>query len=44
MTALLSRTEVRSDAPHPSGTPYDALRVVPARHPGRAAAVDGRAI
>ena len=35
MTVLLSRTDPATAPPAPSGTPYDQLRVVPARHPGR---------
>ncbi|MBJ7453596.1 MAG: amino acid ABC transporter permease [Blastococcus sp.] len=35
MTTLDVRPEPATAAPPPSGTPYDQLRVVPARHPGR---------
>ncbi|MGY1661791.1 amino acid ABC transporter permease [Geodermatophilus sp. SYSU D00705] len=35
MTAVVPRPAADTAAPPPTGTPYDQLRVVPARHPGR---------
>ena len=35
MTTLVPRPTAETAAPPPSGTPYDQLTVVPARHPGR---------
>jgi polar amino acid transport system permease protein len=35
MTTVVPRPAAETAAPPPTGTPYDQLRVVPARHPGR---------
>ncbi|MGK5113750.1 MULTISPECIES: amino acid ABC transporter permease [unclassified Geodermatophilus] len=35
MTTVVPRPAADTAAPPPTGTPYDQLRVVPARHPGR---------
>ena len=44
VTTLDVRPEAATAAPPPSGTPYDQLRVVPARHPGRWVATAGVAV
>lgn len=44
MTTLDERPAAATAAPPPTGTPYDQLRVVPARHPGRWIATAGVAV
>ncbi|MBN1092929.1 amino acid ABC transporter permease [Blastococcus sp. TML/M2B] len=44
MTTLDERPPAATAVPPPTGTPYDELRVVPARHPGRWVATAGVAV